>query len=69
MEAERARDGTVDGCLVKVYCLTCGKFIGRAAPGNLFGSHCDKCRNEYFLNLREGGSELKHARYDIILKI
>lgn len=28
-------DGNVDEAMVKIYCLTCGKFIGRAAPGNL----------------------------------
>lgn len=62
-------DGNVDEAMVKIYCLTCGKFIGRAAPGNLSGSHCEKCRNEYWFDLREGGSKLKSTTFEVSLKL
>ena len=60
-EEARARTG-----VEKFYCLTCGKPIGRAVPGNVNAGYCDRCKNEYTLDFREAGGTLKHSAYRLI---
>ena len=47
----------------KVFCITCGKLIGRAVPGNIAACYCDNCSNEYTLDFREVSDSMKHENY------
>ncbi len=53
----------------KVYCITCGRPIGRAVPGNMNAGYCGICRNEYTLDLRETADSLKNSAYQLTLKL
>ena len=55
--------------LKKVYCSTCGKPIGRAAPGNLSGFFCERCRNETRMDLRNAGSDLKNMVFEVVARV
>lgn len=68
MKNGQEKDDVRNGAgLEKIYCMTCGKPMGKAVTGNLAGHYCDKCRNEYTLDFREAGSTLKHAKYEITM--
>ena len=70
MKAGTAKDDArIKDELIKVYCSTCGKPIGRAAPGNLSGFFCERCRNETRMDLREAGSSLKNLMFEVVARV
>ena len=62
-------DARIKDELKTVYCATCGKPIGRAAPGNLSGFFCERCRNETRMDLREAGSSLKNLMFEVVARV
>ena len=70
MKAGTAKDSVrVKDELIKVYCSTCGTPIGRAAPGNLSGFFCERCRNETRMDLRNAGSDLKNMVFEVVARV
>ena len=66
-KAQTKEDVRKQNGLGKVYCFTCGKPIGLAGAGNISGCFCEKCKNQYTLDLREQDRTLKHSTYRLIM--
>lgn len=59
MEAERAKDGTVNEGMEVVHCVSCGAYLGRVAPGSLAEMRCAKCKDDFNVNFRESTPALR----------